>query len=211
MASTTTSSAPQDNAFAILSAIGQAAIDARDPYEELARLTERFEEQWYAAGGGTLRSPSLGGTSTTWYLGAMLDDIQERRKELGMDEYSPPSNRSSLHRPVPQQPAVMLTPSQLLSRSSADAHLPPPPRLVRVNAFTSATTPPVPSAPSEDKAMDALRSLRAELQIQQDDLYKDCFTAAEIAAQDAEHDELSRKIRALEDCLLAFGAIFRTR
>jgi hypothetical protein len=210
MSSTTTSSVPQDNAFAILSAIGQAAIDSRDPYEDLARLTERFEEQWFAAGGGTLRSPSLGGTSTTWYLGAALDEIQERRKQLGMDEYSPPSYTPSLLRPVPKQPAAMLTPSQLLSRASADAHLPPPPRLVRVNAFTSATTPPSP-APSEDMAMDALRSLRAELQIQQDDLYKDCFTAAEIAAQDAEHDELSRKIRALEDCLLAFGAIFRTR
>ncbi len=59
--------------------------------------------------------------------------------------------------------------------------------------------------------MDALRSLRAELQVQQDDVYKDCFTRAEIDAADAEHDQLARKIAAIEQCMLTFGAIFRTR
>jgi hypothetical protein len=264
MSSTTTSSAPDMSAFAILSAIGQAAIEERealgsDPHEELARLTENLEEKWYAAGGGTLRTPSLGCTSTTHYLGAMLEEIQERRKELGMEEYSPPAY--GLAHSYPRVVRDIISPSELLAsmpgvsiskeartpfgkqatepavsdntietmraeyiapakaaptssfespRPSRFGYLPPPPPLTRTSGFSNAA-PPLPSCPSEDAAMDNLRALRAELQLQQDDLYKDAVTDEEIKAKDEDYDEIQQKISAIEQCMLAFGAIFRHR
>jgi uncharacterized protein involved in exopolysaccharide biosynthesis len=65
----------------------------------------------------------------------------------------------------------------------------------------------------EESVMDALRGLRATLQIQQDHIYDGGYARShdEMAAQDAEWEELDRKISAIEECLLAFGAIFRTR
>jgi hypothetical protein len=90
---------PQSDAVAVLTATEEIVMVPRDKLAELRRLQERFEEQWFAAGGGTLRSPSLGGTSTTWYLGAGLEEIQERCRELGLPEYSPPTYKP----PVPMQ------------------------------------------------------------------------------------------------------------
>ena len=64
-----------------------------------------------------------------------------------------------------------------------------------------------------DELMDGLRGLRAELQIQQDHVYDEGLARShdEMAAQDAEWDELDRKIDAIEQVMLSFGAIFRTR
>ena len=64
-----------------------------------------------------------------------------------------------------------------------------------------------------DELMDRLRTLRAELQIAQDHVYDEGLARShdEMAAQDAEWDELDRKIDAIEQVMLSFGAIFRTR
>ena len=304
---------PASNAFAILSAIGEAAIQERqgDPHEELASLIEDFEIQWRAAGGGTLRSPSLGGTSTTWYLGAMLEQIQDRRAALGLEEYHPPmyqplarpgignlvANSSTI------QPSTLLkaeadrcpaygcenplncacpraepraldtednnkpsrfrgygwmgrrpptTSSESLSRVASSfgkqatepavsnttlqdmydemrnstpkketsvlrSSLPPPPPLVRVGRFTDASTTPslnmlnVFTNVDEDDTMDRLRSLRSQFQLRQDDLYSGCSSHDEMAAADQEFNELDRKIHAIEQCMSAFGAIYRNR
>ena len=64
-----------------------------------------------------------------------------------------------------------------------------------------------------DRLMDQLRELRAELQIEQDHVYDEGLARShdEMAAQDAEWDDLDRKIDAIEQVMLSFGAIFRTR
>lgn len=64
-----------------------------------------------------------------------------------------------------------------------------------------------------DALMDGLRTLRAELQTDQDNVYSgvDARSHDEMAARDTEWDELDRKIHAIEQCMLSFGAIFRTR
>lgn len=201
-------SSTQENSFAILSAIGQAAIDERQ--EELARFTEHFEERWLAAGGGGLRTPSLGGTSTTGYLGVMLDHIQESHRALGMEEYNPPTVFATPPPPIKQN---FISPSQLLAaqlQRSSTLSIPPPPPLVRVNAFASPFRQRSGSV-EEGDLMNDLRTFRSQLQLTQDDCYKDCFSSAEIDAAEAEHAELGRKIAAIEQCMLAFGAIFRTR
>jgi hypothetical protein len=60
--------------------------------------------------------------------------------------------------------------------------------------------------------MDGLRGLRAELQLLQDDVYAgETRSHDEMAAQDAEWNDLDRKIHAIEQCMMSFGAIFRTR
>jgi hypothetical protein len=62
-----------------------------------------------------------------------------------------------------------------------------------------------------DELMDRLRGLRSELQIAQDDVYRDARSHDEMAAQDAQFDEMDRQIHAIEQVMLSFGAIFRTR
>ena len=63
-----------------------------------------------------------------------------------------------------------------------------------------------------DALMDGLRTLRAELQLQQDDVYSgETRSHDEMAAQDAEWEDLDRKIHAIEQVMSSFGAIFRTR
>jgi len=169
-------------------------MSSADKLQELTKLQADFEKEWYAAGGGTLRSPSYGGTSTTFYLGEMLESINTLRKELGLDEYSPPTF-------VP-----CLTPE----RPSKTESIPPPPPLRRVNAFTTsvaATQDPT----DEDDLMDRLRIYRAELQLKQDDLYKGASTDEEIATLNEQYDEINRKIHAIENLMLTCGAIFRTR
>jgi hypothetical protein len=60
--------------------------------------------------------------------------------------------------------------------------------------------------------MDRLRGLRSELQLQQDRVYAvDGRSHDEMAAQDAQFDEMDRQIQAIEQCMISFGAIFRTR
>ncbi len=74
------------------------------------------------------------------------------------------------------------------------------------------SAPVAPPLDEEERVMDALRGLRATLQIRQDAVYStETRSHDEMAAQDAEWDELDRKIDAIEQTLLAFGAIFRTR
>jgi hypothetical protein len=54
-------------------------------YARLREAEERYNLAYTEAQGGcSLRSPSTGSTSTTWYLGAMQDDIDAIRKELGL-------------------------------------------------------------------------------------------------------------------------------
>jgi hypothetical protein len=227
-----------DSSFAILSAIGDASIREResgsgDPREELARLTESFEERWRAAGGGTLRSPSMGSTSTTWYLGAMLDDIQERHKELGLPEYAPPTYKPLVAPSFGKQatePALssttledmrrefvhstpatqFITPSRLRSVApslSALVGLPPPPRISRVNAFSDClgrTRNPLDSVNEED-VMDQLSTLRSQLQLRRDHPSLSCQGSEE----PADSEDLTTKIEAIEGVLQAFGVIFR--
>lgn len=70
---------------------------------------------------------------------------------------------------------------------------------------------PAPLRTDVDGLMDQLRGLRAELQIAQDNVYRDARSHDEMAAQDAEWDDLDRKIDAIEQVMSSFGAIFRTR
>ena len=213
--------------LAILSAIGEASH--ADQREQLTRLEDRYDELWARAGGGTLRSPSTGATSTTYYLGEMQQEIDARRQDLGLP------NRFRVEQ-APETPSLTraatgcgawgcttsnctapeVTPAlsspPALSRFTI---LPPPPRIQRVNAFADvlgrSRFGPVYEDIDEDDLMDQLRSYRSQLQLKQDDLYRGLETEAEIQAMHDVHEEMSRKIYAIEQCMLAFGAIFRTR
>lgn len=209
-------------AFSILSAIGKASQD--EARKELSDLEGRYEQLWLAAGGGTLRTPSTGPTSTTHYLGHMLDQIEDHRKNLGMPSYEHPRVAREVH-PVPQTNYIQ--PSQLieLSREGFPIYVPPthlhtpppshllaPPPLIRVNAFTDYSAHRrLFEETDEDDLMDRLRTYRSELQLKQDDIYRGCETEEQIQAAQEKSEDMSRKIRALEDCMLSFGAIFRHR
>ena len=66
--------------------------------------------------------------------------------------------------------------------------------------------------PEEDAVMARLQSLRASLLVQQDAVYStDGRSHDEMAAQDAEWEELDNKIHAIEALFMAFGVVFRTR
>jgi hypothetical protein len=96
--------------------------------------------------------------------------------------------------------------------SQADT-LPPPPPLVRVNAFADALGR-TPSATTSEEAdlMDRLSSLRSQLQLRQDEVYsQDARSHDEMAMHDTEWEELDRKIDAIEQVLSAFGVLYRTR
>lgn len=74
--------------------------------------------------------------------------------------------------------------------------------------------PPAPLAveAEAEAAMASLRSLRATLQIRQDHVYEGAEEShSDMAIADAEFEDLDRKIMAIEQCMLSFGAIFRTR
>lgn len=66
---------------------------------------------------------------------------------------------------------------------------------------------------AEEGFCDTLRSYRATLQIQSDDIGRGVErpTEAQLAQWAEEQAELDRKIQAIEACLLAFGSFFRTR
>lgn len=70
-----------------------------------------------------------------------------------------------------------------------------------------------PLAEREEEFCDSLRSYRALLQLQSDDVGRGVEepTDAEQVKWATERAELDRKIRAIEDCLLAFRSFFRTR
>ena len=70
---------------------------------------------------------------------------------------------------------------------------------------------PLPLLTEEDELMDKLRSVRANLLIQQDAVHRHSNTDKEIAEAEKINDELVRKIRCIEDTLLAFGSYYRTR
>ncbi len=245
MSTTTESNAISQQATATTGA-GTGLLD----HAELDQRIQDFEDAWSSAGGGTLRSPSLGGTSTTWYLGAMLDDIQARRAALGLPEYSPPTYKP-LMMVTPfgkqateptlssttledmlrecRQPSRIVQPSQLIATygtatstttaapsftpvdpvaTATSNTIPPGPALRRVNAFGMGFyTGPT----DEDDLMDRLRHWRSELQLRQDDLYRGCDTAEQIAAAEAESRKIDRKVSAIEDLMLTCGAIFRHR
>lgn len=234
----TTTTTSSSNTYSILSAIGRmshaeqgirsfpsppssplqrgTAMGAGDSTAALqAELEEReanYIAAWRQAGGGTLRSPSTGITSTTWYLGPMLEDIEERREALGLPPFTyPPSEVHVAY----GQPIQYLTPTHLLD---GDSNIPPPPPLRRVNGFTSSTTSSsvvrnLFPATDEDDLMDRLRTYRSELQVTQDDLYEGVSHDDEdtINALNEQSEEISRKIQAIEQCMLSFGAIFRNR
>jgi hypothetical protein len=79
------------------------------------------------------------------------------------------------------------------------------------NTVPSLSMTRLPPPAEEDQVMDQLRSLRSTLQLRQDDVYRGCDSHSDMAAADQEFDELDRKIMAIEQCMLTFGAIFRTR
>ena len=285
---------PANTSVAILTAAEDIVVVPQDKHAELRRLEERFEEQWYAAGGGTLRSPSLGGTSTTWYLGAGLEEIQERRKELGLPEYSPPTYKPLVapsfgkqatepavssttledmlrecRQPRPLvQPSLLrsvLTSSltadrcpaygcenpstcecpltearvlpvededsrpsrfrgyawmgrrppattsgsvpqwRLASSASGVPNLPPPPPLVRVNAFSDCLGRNALEPVDEEDVLEQLSSLRSKLQLRRD--HPSISGADSLKPVDSE--DLTVKIEAIESVLQAFGITFR--
>lgn len=201
--------------------------DSKNRVEELTRLEELYEERWRAAGGGTLISPSHGANSTTHYLGAMLDEINDRRIALGFDTYSGPGNNS---RAVPSQgcsawgctdknckspPATpSLTspppaPRRFLSRV-APSLPPPPPSLVRVNAFTDSIGRVfLPLAELEENTLDSLATLRSRLQQHRARMPCDIDSEEAVAAADAESADIQAKIEAIEKILHAFHYTFR--
>ena len=66
--------------------------------------------------------------------------------------------------------------------------------------------------PQEDDVMARLQHLRARLIVQQDSVYdQPCDSHDEMAAQDAEWNDLDVKIDAIESLLQSFGVVFRTR
>lgn len=169
--------ADTDPSFAILSAIGEASY-AESRYD-LQELEERYEEAWRSEGGGTLRSPSTGATSTTHYLGAMQEEIDERRQALGIEPH-------------------FFTPIRTINPLTIP---PPPPRLRRVDAFFS----PAPSVTDEEDLMERLRKFRSELQIKQDHSHRGCFTRSEIDTADEEYTDLAKKIATIETVLSSFA------
>lgn len=101
-------------------------------YARLRQVEERYSQAYTEAQGGcSLRSPSTGGTSTTWYLGAMQDDIDHIRKQLGLK----PIYSLSAVAEEDDDAVCVPVPSPIV-HSMTSYVLPPP--LVRVNAFTSA-------------------------------------------------------------------------
>ena len=199
----------------VLAQPGHEALGAgsgSSAHEELGKLQQEFEEAWFEAGGGTLRSPSLGGTSTTHYLGAMLDEIQERRSALCMKPYSPP-----MRNPIEETSSTPPPPPPSVSAPSLLTSLPPPPPLVRVNAFGPAIglSPLSPfsvfNPESEDNIMEQLSVLRSRLQIKQDFLYRGLQSEEELGRARQESMDLDIKINAIEDVLRAFNVTFRNR
>lgn len=165
-----------NTSFAMLSAIGEAS-HAESRYD-LQELEERYDAAWRSEGGDSLRSPSTGATSTTHYLGAMQEEIDERRQSLGLE--------TRFFTPIRTVNPLMLL---------------PPPRLRRVDAFFS----PAPSATDEEDLMERLRKFRSELQIKQDHTHRECFTRDEIDAASEEYTDLAKKIVAIEAVLSIFG------
>ncbi len=81
--------------------------------------------------------------------------------------------------------------------------LPEPPEVVRMPSWLLST--------GEDELMDRLRHLRAELQIRQDNVYSGVQSLKDHSIADMEFEDLDRKIHAIEQVLMSFGAVFRTR
>lgn len=64
----------------------------------------------------------------------------------------------------------------------------------------------------QEETFNRLRILRARLQTRQDAVYEgETRSHDEMAAQDAEWEELDNQIHAIEQLLLSFGAVFRQR
>lgn len=200
----------------------------RDRFAELTRLQDLYEDRWREAGGGTLRSPSTGATSTTWYLGAMLDEINERRLALGLDKYGGPPSTPSLTRSnacpawgctdkncqSPETTPALPSPPPL-SRflTTTPPFIPPPPPLVRVNAFADCLGrifEPLPLDEEQERVMESLRSLRGRLQIKRDHTPCDIDNEEAVAAADLSYEDLTSKISAIEQVLMAFRVPFRT-
>lgn len=177
--------------LSFLKAIGEASIRERD------------QEQRPGIGGLTdgLISPStLLGRNTT---------AEERASAMDMQRLRRPIQRTSSNAVFDSSSVVPL--GRTATNEDTGLNLPPPPPLSRmVNRPSLSILTSLPDVDEED-TMDRLRSLRSQLQMEQDDLYKDLFTRQEIEAADERNEDLGRKIRAIENCMLEFGAIFRMR
>lgn len=201
-------------------------------YERLRLAQERYDQVYTEAQGGcSLRSPSTGMTSTTGFLGAMQDEIDQMRKQLGLkpiyayDVEAPPAA------PAPSPlPARSMTSygfsmgwgAPALGRTMTAASLAPPP-LVRVDAFAAAggaspsggigaAISAVEDDASVDTLMDQLRALRASLQVRQDKVYEESVGShSDMSVQDMEWEDLDNKIHAIEGVLGAFRKVYRQR
>lgn len=126
-------------------------------YARLREAEERYDQAYREAQGGCfLRSPSTGSTSTTWYLGAMQDDIDQIRKELGLKPiYSLPavaeedddtvsvsvSAAAAARAPLPSLAPSPADGGARLADMLGGGALGPAPPVVRVNAFATALGP----------------------------------------------------------------------
>ena len=86
------------------------------------------------------------------------------------------------------------------------------PSLLPSSNIPTSLPPPREFSSAEEVFLDGLRGYRATLQLQQASigLGTDNPTPQQRAEWDALYNDLQDKIRAIEDCLLAFGSFFRT-
>lgn len=115
---------------------------------------------------------------------------------------------------VEEEPARRPQSTGTLEASDSEDLLPPAPPLVRVSAFADALgrlpyNPLAQPGSSEADIMSQLSTLRLRLKAEQDAVEDEDFRSHdEMAAADAQWDELDAKISAIEDVLTAFGIAF---
>ncbi len=154
-----------------------------------------------------------------------LEDMYREMGRIGLSNEAPapaePAPSSSvlpqrsmgggigLLRGSPGVSVSFLSPSALLASGAYNSSTPALGRTVTGLGSTEYN----PLAEAEEEFCNSLRSHRSFLQLQSDDIGRGVEepTEAQQAEWSAQHDELARKIRAIEDCLLAFGSFFRTR
>ena len=181
-------------------AVGAGASESAAKTELQESIAE-FEEAWYAAGGGTLRSPSLGGTSTTWYLGSMLEDIQDRCKALGLPEYEPPTYRpgsGAMNGPatVSEEAAPSFPFLQAIGQSYIDERTEQASSSVTENTYMT----------DVNTAFDTLRDLRVELIISVDELWANPKNKRiDFVTLHRQEEAIKDKIDAIEHLFNVFG------
>lgn len=173
--------------LSFLKAIGEASIQER--------------EQEQSPGIGNLISPST-------LLGHPTPPPTKR-----LLFRAPPIQRTSGNAVFDGSSVVPLSRTAASQEEVTGLNLPPPPPLTRVERFPMPSLSILTSFPDvdEEDTMDRLRSLRSQLQLKQDSLYMGLTATEDIQAADEIYEDYDHKIRAIENCMLAFGAIFRTR